>query len=143
VLVVDDRILLSVLAGRASVEHRPQLEAGELFTTGYWYYRLGRAIHRSEVTGQLSGAFESLEDDEQAAVLRGLDELPPQVGLLSLRKLVPVMSLLDVGAKLNLLAAEALAACVVLNAGLAVTTDSPPLRAGADRLQLGYRIHTV
>ena len=142
-LVVDDRLLLTVLSGRMTGGLRSALDEGELFTTGGWYYRLSHAIHRSEVAGKLSGAFASLEAQERTTAVRGLNELPGQIGLLSLRKLVPIMSLLDVGQPLNLLSAEALAACVVLGAGLVVTTDSPMLRIGADRLHVPYDVTAV
>lgn len=142
-LIVDDRLLLNALSGRMSGPLRDALDTGQMFTTGAWYYRLSRAVLRSEVAGKLSSAFASLEDDERETASRGLNELPEQIGLLSLRKLVPVMSLLDIGQPLNQLSAEALAACVVLEASLVVTTDSPMLRAGADVLELAYDVVEV
>lgn len=142
-LVVDDRLLLIALSGRAAGPLRDALDTGKLFTTGGWYYRLSHAVHRSEVAGQLSGAFASLDENAREAALRGLNELPDQVGLLSLRKLVPVMALLDIGQPLNQLSAEAIAACVVLEAGLLVTTDSPKLRAGAERLHFSYEVAAI
>jgi hypothetical protein len=73
-------------------------------------------------------------------VLASLDHLPPEIGLISLRDLVPVMRALDVGRHLNLLTAEALAAAQVLDAGIRSTSDSPMLREGASALGLDVRI---
>jgi hypothetical protein len=59
-----------------------------------------------------------------------LDQLPAEIGLLSLRRLVPVMAALP--GQLNLLTAEAVAAAVVLGARIAVSTASPLVTAAAD-----------
>jgi len=50
------------------------------------------------------------------------------------------MAALDVGRQLNLLAAEALAAALLLDADVLVATDAPLIRQGAARLGLTYRI---
>jgi hypothetical protein len=50
------------------------------------------------------------------------------------------MSVLNVGRRLNLLGAEALATAVILDAEIVVTTDTPLVRAGADTLDLNYRV---
>ena len=42
-LIVDDALLLAVLAGVADAELNAEVDQGELFTTGSWYWRLGRA----------------------------------------------------------------------------------------------------
>jgi hypothetical protein len=57
-------------------------------------------------------------------VLAALDRLAGEVGLLSLRDLVPVMTVLETGRNLNFLTAEALAAARVLSAGIRTVTDS-------------------
>ena len=142
-LVVDDRLLLVALSGRVTGRFKTALDSGEFFTTGGWYYRLSHAVHQSQVVGALSGAFASLDEQEREAAMRGLNTLPQQVGLLSLRKLVPIMSLLDVGRPLNQLSAEALATAVVLDAEIVVTTDSPALREGAARLHLSYKVMAI
>lgn len=68
--------------------------------------------------------------------LAGLDELPPQVGLLSLRYLIPVMHRLGVGSRLNLITAEAVAAASVLGGGIRVTTEAPFLRSACQVLAI-------
>jgi hypothetical protein len=50
VLVVDDHILLDVLAGSASPEADELLGSNDVATTLSWYFRLGRAVHSSAIT---------------------------------------------------------------------------------------------
>ncbi|MDQ6615772.1 MAG: hypothetical protein M3083_13795 [Actinomycetota bacterium] len=57
-------------------------------------------------------------------MIASVERLPEQVGLLSLRELVPVMTALDTRRRLNLLTAEAVAVAVVLDATIVVTTES-------------------
>ena len=77
-----------------------------------------------------SRALAASSEDEQRPVHNALDQLPAEIGLLSLRRLVPVMAALP--GQLNLLTAEAVAAAVVLGARIAVSTASPLVTAAAD-----------
>jgi hypothetical protein len=77
-------------------------------------------------------------EDEQRRVHNALDQLPAQIGLLSMRRLVPVMAALP--GQLNLLTAEAVAAAVVLGARIAVSTASPLLTAAADSVGVGLDV---
>jgi hypothetical protein len=137
-IVVDDHLLVDVLAGR-----RPALvdstDDEPVFTTGCWFYRLARAAGASG-TGTLTRRIEELPESAQRAVRLRLDDLPPDVGLLSLRVLVPIMQSLRVRRPLNMLNAEALAAAVVLDAPLVVRVDSELLRSGAEDLAVDYRV---
>jgi hypothetical protein len=72
-----------------------------------------------------------------------LDQLPTWIGLLSLRRLVPVVRILDPEARLNLLAAEAIAAATVLGAGVAVSVEGPPLRGACDALGIPFQVLQV
>lgn len=47
--------MLDVLAGRPPAPVAAELEAGGLFTTGAWYYRLGRAFD-AEAPRRFGGA---------------------------------------------------------------------------------------
>jgi hypothetical protein len=60
-VVVDDHVLLNVLAGIASPALREELGDGVVFTTGCWYYRLSRAVNAGSGTGSLSGQLAELE----------------------------------------------------------------------------------
>ncbi len=70
-----------------------------------------------------------MSPQERRQVEISLSELPDEIGLLSLRRLVPVMRALP--GQLNLLTAEAVAAAVVLNGEIVVTTESPLLSQAA------------
>ncbi len=82
----------------------------------------------------------TLTAQEAVSFGAAIDELPAEVGLLSLRLIVPVMRALRVRRPLNLLNAEALAADVVLDASLLVSVDSALLRSGAAELAVDYQV---
>jgi hypothetical protein len=139
-LVVDDALLLAVLGGVAPPELDEAVRQAEVYTTGSWYYRLGRAVADRRLTGALSSALAALPPARQTLVLAGLDELPPQIGLLSLRMLVPLMRHLDTGRQLNLLTAEALTAARMLDAGIRVSTDSRLLHDACHALGVDLQV---
>ena len=56
-------------------------------------------------------------------------DLPAEIGLISLRRLVPVMRALP--GQLNLLTAEAVAAALILGGSIVVRTESPLLAHAA------------
>jgi len=127
VLIVDDALLLAVLVGRPTGRADAAMAAassGEVFTIGSWYWRLGRALAQPGA-GALSKALLAMSDQERRCAETALGELPAEIGLLSLRRLVPVMRALP--GQLNLLTAEAVAAAVVLGGTIVVSTESPLL----------------
>jgi hypothetical protein len=134
VIVIDDTLLLGVLAGAAPAPALEAAAASEVATTGSWYWRLTRAVLDEGSSGSLSHAFGRLAEEDQRRVRDGLRSLPLEVGLLSLRHLVPIMAALDSGRRLNLLTAEAIAAALVLEADIAVTTRSALLEAACERI---------
>lgn len=134
-IVVDDALLLAVLAGTAP---RSAL-VGDVSTTGSWYWRLTRAVLDDRSTGSLTQAFLRLPEEDQQRVREGLRSLPNEIGLLGFRRLVPIMAALDGGRRLNLLTAEAIAAALVLDADIAVTTRSPLLDGACERLGIQVR----
>jgi hypothetical protein len=139
ILVVDDALLLSVLGGGATGEIGEALERGDVFTTGSWYYRLARAVHDWTFVGALSSAVDLLSAEQQARVADALDVLPQQVGLLDMRRLVPIMRRLP-GRRLNFLTAEAVAAALALDAAIRVTTESRLLRDACQALAVDVRV---
>lgn len=139
-IVIDDQVLLAVLSDTAPDDITAAVANGEVFTTGSWYYRLGRAVTAGTGTGALSGRFQALDISVRQRVWASLEDLPDQIGLLSLRVVVPVMQALAVTRPLNFLNAEALGAALLLDASIAVTVDAPLLRAGAADLSVGYRL---
>jgi hypothetical protein len=139
VFVVDDALLFAVLAGTAPEDLQAAVDQSQLFTTGSWYWRLSRALHDTTSAGALSRGMDNLTADQQARVIASVQRLPPEVGVLSLRELVPVMTALDVGRRLNLLTAEAVATAVVLDASIVVTTESALLSESCTRLGVEVR----
>lgn len=89
--VVDDQLLLDVLSGQATPSLHTSVAAGEVFTTASWYYRLGRAVAAGSGSGSLSGRFEALDESSRDMVRTGLEVLPEEVALVSLRIVVPVI----------------------------------------------------
>lgn len=138
-VVIDDALLLAVLSGSPP----PELEGETLYTTGTWYFRLGRVVQPGRAAGALSGRLAQLPLGRQRQVHAFLDALPLWIGVLSLRRLVPVVRILDPQGRLNLLAAEAVAAASVLDAGIAVVVEGPLLRAASDALGIPFRILDV
>lgn len=142
-LLVDDALLFAILAGTADVDLQSALEEGELFTTGSWYWRLSRALHDPASAGVLSRAMDGLTTLQQTRVVASVERLPDEVGLLGLRELVPVMTALNVRRRLNLLTAEAVAAAVVLEATIVVTTESVLLTGACEQLGVDLRRTSV
>ncbi len=139
-IVVDDHLLLEVLAGVASPTLRGELDDNDLFTTGCWYYRLSRAVRAGSGGGSLSGQLAELEAGARDRALAGLQDLPPTVGLVSYRTLVPVMATLRVRRPLNMLNAEALAVALVIDGGIRVRVASTLLDVGARDLEIDCRV---
>ena len=121
VALVDDQLLSAVLRGRAPRILRDK----QLFTTGCWYVRLCQAAHsKLDPPGSLSGPFADLPEPLRERAFASLFALPDDIGLLSLRDLGPRIGELRSRYRLNLLAAEALAAAIVLDARVYVKTMS-------------------
>ena len=117
-LLLDDHHLRSYLIdGKRSGPRRPP---ERLATTGCWYFRLCSAVARPDVRGRLSGPIADLPDDLRSGVLASLVTLPDHLELRSLRELG--WHAADLGRRhgLNLLASEALAAAIDLDAAIAI-----------------------
>lgn len=69
-----------------------------------------------------------------------LRELPPEIGILSQRTIVPVMASLSEVRHFGFLQAEALATALVLGAGLQVTVASDALRSGCATLDVALNV---
>jgi hypothetical protein len=131
VIVVDDALPLAVLVGQPVARVDAVAAAasqGEVFTTGSWYWRLARALTRPS-GGALSRGLAAMSDQDRGRAETAMGELPAEIGLLSLRRLVPVMRALP--GQLNLLTAEAVSAAVVLGGAIVVSTESPLLSRAA------------
>ena len=141
-VLVDDRLLLEHLLGGTSKELRRLVNKRQVFTTGYWYYRLCHAIRSDKVTGALSGPFNRAETSVREMAALALVRLPDEIGLLSLRELAPSMAEGVERHRLNVMSLEALAAGVHLGANilLAVGSENPALIIAAESEGLRVRI---
>lgn len=123
--LVDDQWLSDILRGAAP----PDADA-QVFTTGYWYVRLCRAVlGAADRTGALSRPFAALPRPARERATRSLLELPDSIGLLSLRTLAPAIGQLRQRHELNILGMESLAAATQLQADVYLSATSPRLEA--------------
>lgn len=134
--VVDDATLLAVLARQAEANLQAAAEAGNVLTTSSWYYRLSRALHDPQSTGQLTRMAADLGSEARERLLAVVDDLPEEIAVLSARRLVPVMSAIRVSHRVNYLATEALATALLSDGGIRIATDSPGLRRACDELDI-------
>lgn len=137
--VIDDRLLLDVLAGDVPREIGAELQSGGVYTTSCWYYRLGRAVFGAG-EGSLSRRLEVLSVGPRRTVTDALTELPNLIGILGPRVTVPVMLALRVRRQPNMLSAEALAVALLVSGSILVSTDTPLVHSGAEDLGLDYRV---
>lgn len=133
ITVVDDRLVQSLLLGR-----RLPIE-GAITTTTHWWWRLALALRRG-TGGALSAPVLELPELERSALTRAVDRLDTALELVDFRELLPVAVEIAAVHRVNLLAAEALALCLVDRADLVVGVDSPPLAAAATALDISYRV---
>ena len=131
IVLVDDHHLSETL--RTGRGPSGAGEGAEIYTTGYWYVRLCQAVLGSARTsGVLSEPFARLTPSQRERAIAFLIELPPEVGLVSLRELAPVIGRLRARHDLNVLGMEVLAASLVLEAHVFLSAESPRLAAALD-----------
>ena len=139
-VVVDDALLLEILAGRGPDDLQGACDRGEAYTTSAWYWRLTRAVVRPSAGGALGRVLLALPADVQAEVLAAVEDLPRSIGLPSPRRLVPVMAAIDIDRTLDFLTAEAVAIAISVDGALVVTTRSELLSRTCDRLGVELRV---
>lgn len=138
-VVIDDALLLDVLASTAAPELSQARGRGELATTGCWYWRAARAVLGGG-HGALSRRVGGLAPAAQPSLRAGADALPSEIVLVSLRDLIPIMARLPRPA--NLLTLEAAAAARLLDAELLVSTTSDLLEELAASAKVALRVAT-
>ena len=62
-IVVDDHLLLDLLAGDPNGWLRAETEHSAVSTTAAWYYRLANAAHRGSGEGSMSRKLAGLPED--------------------------------------------------------------------------------
>jgi hypothetical protein len=120
---------------------QPQLDRGEVFTTGSWYYRLARAVRDRGSSGSLSRRVEALAPEVRQEVVESLDNLPSHIGIQSPRVLVPLMAKVSSDIRrLNHLNAEALASALVLGASIRVVVAPELLTSACSMLGIALEV---
>ncbi len=138
-LVIDDHLLVDVLADNQDEWLRDEMERSAVYTTAAWYYRVASAARRGSGTGALSGRLARLDPAQRDEARARIDRLPDWIGLIGPRVLIPVMASLEIRRRPNLLTAEALALALVTDSSIVVTVNAPLLREGAHDLGISYR----
>jgi hypothetical protein len=137
VALIDDQALSAVLRGSTP----RALRRFELATTGYWYVRLCQAVlGATDRPGVLSGPFADLPADLRDQAVSAVLELPDDIALISLRELAPDIGRLRLRHSLNILATEALAAAIRLDAEVFLSAPSPHLQSALEDEQRSYRL---
>lgn len=90
-IVVDDHLLLDLLADDPAEWLRAQSAHSAICTTAAWYYRLASAAHRGTGDGALSRKLARLPASFRS---ERIDNLTDRVGLIGPRLLIPVMAAL-------------------------------------------------
>ena len=139
-LVIDDHLLLDILAGNATPPFADEASRSAMYTTSSWYYRVASAAEQGSGEGSLSGRISTLSDPDRQEVRARLLSLPDPIGMIGPRTLVPVMAALRTPRRLNFLSSEALAVAILTESSIAVRTDSPPLREACAALRVTYRV---
>jgi hypothetical protein len=139
-VVIDDRLLLDVLAGLAPARVAAELGEGGVFTTSSWYYRLGRAASSGSGLGAMSGPITSFDVDVRRRVVNALQDLPDDIGLLHPR----IVRASDVCTSRTATTQRSERRCTwvaaLVGGDILVTTDAPILKAGAAELGVHYEI---
>lgn len=139
-LVVDDHILIDLLAGDVRGSLAEAVTEAAVYTTGSWYYRLASAVEHGSGQGSLSGRLAALPESARTAIRHRIAWLPDSIGLIGPLTLVPIMAGLRTPRRLNFLSSETLALAVLTESTLAVRTDSPPLREACVSLRVDYQL---
>lgn len=139
-LVLDDHLLLDLLAEDVQGWLAETASQSAVNTTASWYYRVANAWEHGSGRGSMSGRITAMAEPARTAVVRRIAELPEEVGLIGPRTLVPIMAGLQTPRRVNYLSAEALALAVLTEATVAVRTDSPPLREACQAVLVDYRV---
>ncbi|MGK2949286.1 MAG: hypothetical protein ACSLFP_11970 [Acidimicrobiales bacterium] len=133
ITVIDDVLVQQMMLGR-----RIDVD-GPITTTSHWWWRLAVAVRRG-AGGALSGPALALPEPARVALASTIDRLDAALDITDFREVLPVAAAVAAAHRVNLLAAEALAVCLVDDADLVVGTHSPPLARAAEALGVSYRV---
>lgn len=131
--VADDHHVLALIAGGAP---------GRWATTCSWWWRLTSAINGNR-GGRLSRRIDGIE--AAGVPVRGvIERLDDVIEIVDLKQLIPVMGWLisDAGRPANQLAAEAVAAAMVLDTRIQVAQHTPLISELCRHAGIGYTVAT-
>lgn len=125
-VLVDDGLLSLLLRGERLPDEGAHGQP--IFTTGHWYVRLCHAVlGDADRSGALSSPFQVLPGPQRQRAIAAVMELPADIGLVSLRTLAPLIGRLRAEHNLNILASEAVAAAIHLDAAVLLSIRAPRL----------------
>lgn len=81
-LVVDDHLLIDLLASTARGWLEQTATQSAVYTTGSWYYRVASAADHGSGKGSLSGRIGALEEQDRVALRARIASLPDAIGLI-------------------------------------------------------------
>ena len=135
-IVVDDRMLRSILMAEPEAPLRRLRRDHATATTSCWLYRLCQAVADPLMSGSLSGPVAALPQPRRLAIMKQLVRLPDDVALVSWRDIAWPMGELVQRHRLNLLALEAIAVARHLDATLVLgRAAASPLLLKAARIE--------
>ncbi|MEQ8841950.1 MAG: hypothetical protein RIB98_13295 [Acidimicrobiales bacterium] len=136
-VVLDDHLLRDLLAATPGPSLRRILRTRSPATTNLYYLRLCRSVVHAR-GGALTGSWSS---ERRHALGRSLVALPDEIRVIPLRALAFDMAELAQEHGLSSLGAEAVAACIALDAPLYVdeSDDGPRIRVAAESNAITYR----
>jgi hypothetical protein len=131
--IIDDALVLRLLQGSGAPSDLP------LHTTYCWWWRLAAAL-RARRGGRLSKPLLTGSDAQQAMLLAAVERLPEIVRIQDPRALLSLAAELHRLHGLQLLAAEALASALTVDAAIFVGVDNPKLATAAAALGVAYQV---
>ncbi len=142
-VVIDDHLLMACLALNEPPVVRRARRRGRLYTSGYWYHRLCRALGATRTAGALSSRLAGFPAEDAPRLLASCRHLPEAVRLVSLRDLSWPMAELLREHRLNLLQLEALAAAQLLGATICVWEGDQSAHLAAAAEEVGVPVMAV
>jgi hypothetical protein len=131
--LIDDALVLRLLQGSEAPSDLP------LHTTYCWWWRLGAAL-RARRGGRLSRPLLTGSDAQQALLIAAVERLPEIVRIEDPRALLSLAADLHRRFGLQLLAAEAAATALTVDASIFVAVDNPKLAGAAAALGVPYEV---
>lgn len=147
-MILDDHVLFACILGAPPDRVRPALEgiyAPGVYTTNHFYYRLHRALSSGKGSGTFSGPLAAMDDETREQIVEATVQLPPAIGILEMKTLVPTMAAVSRDIPANVLALEAISAALHLRAPIigAVANSNAQIKKAAELYDFEYALVDV